>query len=92
VTLDRALALEQVHDVVIREHLEFDVTRAIDEPLDVKGSITEGRQRFPPRLRDRLAESGFIASGLHPDAAAALRWFEKERKTNAACGVHDCSV
>ena len=72
--LNRALALEEVHDVAVcvGQDLELDVARAVDQPLDVQGAVAKGRERFAPRLRDRGQQLRLAAHGLHPDAAAAF--------------------
>ena len=52
--LDGALALPEMHDgaVGVGEHLDLDVPRLRDVPLDVDGGVAEGR----PRLRARGAQ------------------------------------
>ena len=41
--LRRAFALEQVHRVAVRigEHLDLHMPRALDQPLDIQGVVTE---------------------------------------------------
>ena len=54
--LQRALALEEVHDVavVVAEHLQLDVARPFDELLDVERAVAERRRRLAPRRRNQL--------------------------------------
>ena len=56
--LDRAFALEQVHDVavIVRENLDLDVPRPLDQPLDVERAVAERRGRLAPRRLDRLVD------------------------------------
>ena len=58
--LDRALALAEVHDgaVVIAEHLELDVARALDVLLDVDVADAERRLGLALRGLERLAQLG----------------------------------
>src|SRR5678815_1226727 len=72
--LDRAFPLEQMDDVAVcvGQDLELDVPRAVDEPLDIKGSVTESDERFAPRLPDCAQELRVVPDGLHADAASAF--------------------
>ena len=83
--LNRAFALEQMDDVavMIGEDLEFDMTRPLDQSLDVERAVTEGRDRFASGLRDRRDEDVLVARRLHPDAAAALGRLEQHGKADA---------
>ena len=56
--LDRAFALEQVHDLAVRvaEDLHLDMARRVDEALEEDGAVAERGRRLPPGARDRLGE------------------------------------
>src|SRR5207249_2746305 len=47
--LNRALALEEVHDVAmpIAEHLNFDMLGMVDEPFNVERAVSERGRRLP---------------------------------------------
>ena len=64
--LHRALALEEVHDVAVRvgEDLNLDVTRPLDQPLDVERAVAERRASLraaragsPPQISPRRAHA-----------------------------------
>ena len=71
--LDGALALEEMHDVAMRvgDHLDFDVTRLLDEAFDIQRAVAERRQGFAPRGADRFAAAAFVRHDPHAFAAAA---------------------
>ena len=73
--LHRAVALEEVHDpaVIVGEHLHLDVSRFLDEPLDVERAVAERGGGFAPRRLDRLVDLAGVAHAAHPLAAAAGR-------------------
>jgi hypothetical protein len=85
-TLDRAFAFEQVHDaaVVIRQDLDFDMPRPVDEALDVQRAVSERRGRFATGLFDAGAERLLVSNRFHPDAAAARRRLQKNWESDAA--------
>ena len=70
--LDRALALEQVHDVAVpvREHLDLDVARLLDELLDVEPVVAEGGACLAARPRDGLRD---LALACAPAACPCRR-------------------
>ena len=76
--LDRALALEEVHDVAVRvgEDLDLDVARPLDQPLDVERAVAERGLRLAARRRNRfgqrLSASRAIRMPLPPPPADAL--------------------
>ena len=53
-SLDRAFALEEVHDVTVMvgDDLELDVTRPLDETLDIQRAVAECGLRLAARLRN----------------------------------------
>src|SRR5205085_7385790 len=73
--LDRALALEQRHDVAVRvrEDLDLDVPRRLDVTLEEDRRVPERARRLPARAFDRVGEVGFAAYDAHPATAAAGR-------------------
>ena len=83
--LNRALALEEMHDVavMIGQDLELDVARLLDQTFDVERAVAERGRRLPPRLRDRAGQRRLIANRLHPDAAAAFRGLQQHGKADA---------
>ena len=89
--LDRALALEQVHDgpVSIAKDLELDVTRASDQPFDVERAVAEGGLGFAPGLGDCRRQTGGVVHRFHADAAAPLGRLQQHGKADAAHGLHD---
>ena len=86
--LDRALALEQMDDVIVMigEDLKLDMARPLDETLDVQRPVAEGRHRFTSRLRDRREQHILVAGRLHPDTAATLGRLQQYRKADTASG------
>src|SRR5262245_32990448 len=92
--LNRALALEEMHDVpvMIGEDLELDVTWLVHEALDIQRAVAERRDRFAPCLRDRFGQLRRVANGFHADAAAALRRLDEYRETDAHRGCRNRRV
>ena len=78
--------------MVVQQHLDFDVTRALDEPFDVQRSVTEGRDGLASCLRDRIRQLGLVAHGLHADAAAAFRRLDEHREPDPPGCVGDRRV
>ena len=70
-TLDRAVALTEVHDVavLVGDHLHLDVTRALDELLHVDHVVAEARERF--RLGRMVGGDQLIRIVNDPHTAAA---------------------
>ena len=89
--LYRAFALEEMNDVamIVREHLEFDMPRPIDEPLHVQRAIAERGRRLASRLLDARRKRPFLANGLHPDAAATGRRLEENGEADVEGGRGD---
>ncbi len=69
--LNRALPLEQVHDVAMRvaEDLNLDVPRRFDVRLDEQRAVAKGCQRFLPGCLQERGETpqprGRCASPVH---------------------------
>ena len=85
--LDRALALEQVHDVavVVGEDLDLDVARPLDQPLDVERAVAERRRRLAPRRLDRFRRVAPVRRhDAHALAAAAGRRLDQDRDSRSA--------
>jgi hypothetical protein len=82
--LDRTFALEQMHDpaVAVGDDLKLDVTRVLDQPLDVERSVAEGGRRLTTRLCDRRQQRRLVAHRFHADPAAALGGFEQHRQAD----------
>ena len=72
-TLDRALALAQVHDgaVMIAEDLELDVARRLEVALDVDVAVAEGRLGLALGGAQRVRELAGRLDDAHAAAAAA---------------------
>ncbi len=77
-TLDRALALAEVHElpVGVAEDLDLDVAGARDVALEEDAIVAEAARRLAPRRRDRLVELAPRASTMRmplpPPPAAAF--------------------
>jgi hypothetical protein len=80
-TLDRALALPEVHDgpVMIAEHLELHVPRTLDVFLDVDVADAECGLRLALRGFERLAELAGGPDDAHASPAAAGHGFDDDR-------------
>jgi len=83
-SLDRALALAQVHDVAerIAENLNLDVAAVLDVGLDKHRAVTERRGGLARRRLDRLREVGLAAHHPHAPAAAAGGGLDQRRHVN----------
>ena len=79
--LDRALTLaERDHLAVrVREQLDLDVARSLDEALVVHGVVAECRLRLPLGRGGCLLELGRVADDPHAAAASAGRCLDHER-------------
>ena len=97
--LDRALALEQVHDVAVRvaEDLDLDVPRGFDVGLDEQRAVAKGGLRFLARGFQQLGELARPARTMRmprpPPPAEALieqRPAERLRPARSTCSA-DCS-
>ena len=100
-TLQRALALAEVHDgaVGVGEHLHLDVARPLDESLDEQRVVAEGGERDAAGRRQCGGEFVGIAGDLHALAAAARRRLHEQREADGRgrgdegrvveCGVGD---
>ena len=71
--LQRAVALEEMHDAAVRvaEHLDFDVARGGDEFLDQHAGIAENRLGFALRSLERGREVDVGVDAAHTAPAAA---------------------
>ena len=76
--LHRAVALAEMHGVAvaIREHLELDVARVLEEFLHVDLVVAERGQRFGARDRHGVEQRGVAVDDAHAAAAAAGRGFD----------------
>src|SRR5262249_2051106 len=83
--LERALALAERPDaaVLIREHLEFDVPRALDELLHEDVGVLEADLGFLRRLSERPRDFFFGADDPHSASAAAAGGLEDDRETDS---------
>ena len=84
--LDRAPALAEVQrvPVPVREHLDLDVARFLDEPLDEDAVIAEARPHLAPRALEALAAFGVVAGDPHPLAAVSGARLEHHRIVDLA--------
>ena len=80
-SLDRAVPLAEVDHVPVpvREHLDLDVARILDEPLDVDGRVGEVLLPLPRRGVERTLGFAGLADDLHALAAAARGGLDDER-------------
>ena len=78
--LDRALALEGVHDVAVgvAEDLHLDVPAALQVALEEDGRIAERRRRLVARGGHRLEQVVGLADQAHALAAAAGRGLDEQ--------------
>src|SRR5688572_18770961 len=79
--LQRAVALAEVHDVtvVVREHLDLDVARLLEELLHVDLGVAEGRERLALRDHDGVQQRGVAVHDSHATTAAAARGLDDHR-------------
>src|SRR2546421_5929081 len=84
--LHRAIALAQVDDVAVRvrQHLEFDVPRPLQEFLQVDLIVAESRARFGLRDTDRVQERGLGVHDAHAAPAAAAGCLDDHRVADVA--------
>ena len=82
--LQRAVALEEVHDVAggIGQQLDLDVARAHERLLEVDGAVAERRRRFAARLLQRGGEARRVGHEPHAAATAAVRRLDEEREAD----------
>ena len=73
--LDRTFALEEVHDltVLVAEHLYFDVTRPVDQPLHVQRAVAERGCCLAARRLSGFENLGGLPDAAHAFAAATCR-------------------
>ena len=76
-SLDRALALAKRHDiaVLVSEHLELDMPRALDEFLEVHFAAAKCGACLGPSLLKCAFQVARIAHDAHAPPAAAHRRF-----------------
>ncbi len=79
--LNRAIALADGQHVaeVIGQHLNFDMARAIDKPLQVDIAIAKRRLGFRLRQRQRAHEIGLVPDDPHAAATAAGDRLDQQR-------------
>src|SRR5437762_6189950 len=79
--LDRALALEEVHGVAMRigEHLDFDVPRPLDQPLDIERAVAESALCLAARGGNGFRNGAGLARDAHAFAATAGRRLDEDR-------------
>src|SRR4029077_16278575 len=79
--LHRAVALAEVNDVAVavRQHLEFDVPRALQEFLHVHLVIAEGGVCLGARDADRVQERSVGVHHAHAAPAATARGLDNDR-------------
>ena len=72
--LQRAVALEEVHDVAagVGQQLHLDVARAHERLLDVDGAVAERGRRLAAGLLDRSRQPLRIGHQAHAAPAAAV--------------------
>src|SRR5439155_1830459 len=85
-TLDRALALAEMDHVAVAvaEHLDLDMARLLDVPLDVHGGVAEGRARLRARRAEGAGQLAGSADEPHPLAAAAHGRLDHDRVPHLA--------
>ena len=79
--LDRAVALEQMHDIAVRvaQNLDLDMARALDQLFQIDLVLAESRLGLPLRFGDLALEILFRADHAHAAAAAAPGGFQHHR-------------
>ena len=79
--LHAAVALAELEDIAegIRENLNFDVFRVLDEFFDVDVAVAESLFRFGFRGVESLNEAGVIVGDTHAASAAARRSLDDNR-------------
>ena len=92
--LRRAVALEQVHGAAVRvgEHLDFDMARARDQPLDVEGIVAECGLRFVTRPGDRRREPVLGVDDPHAFSAPAGGGLDEQGKSGSLRGRFERGV
>src|SRR5437588_5344726 len=82
--LNRAFALAEIDTVavLVRHHLNLDVTRAVDVTLDVHVAILESSGRFGRSSFQRVAEFSFGMDDAHATTATAAGRFHNYRIAN----------
>ncbi len=82
--LDRAFTLTQMHDVavLVREDLDLDVARPLDELLDKHAVVAEAGPGLRHRRHEALRDLASAVAHAHPLAAAARRRLDDDRKAD----------
>ena len=72
-SLNRTLSLAQVDDAARRicHHLKLDVSRSLDELLEIDRAVTEGGDRLALRALERVGEFALLLDAPHPATAPA---------------------
>ncbi len=92
--LDRAFALAEIDDraVPVGQHLDLDMPRLLDEPLDEDAVVAEAGLRLAARQDKAFARLRFVMRDAHALAAAAGRGLDHDRIADlggdADRGVH----
>ncbi len=83
-SLDRALALSEVHDgaVMIAKHLHFDVPRIIEILLNIDIGHAERRFRLAPRGTDGMTEFPCVPNHAHAASSPAGHGFHDDGKAD----------
>ena len=84
--LQRAVALEQVHDVAMRicKYLYLDVPAPFNETLEQHAVVTEGLGGLATRASERVGKLHGRAHDAHPLTAAARRGLDQQWKAHAS--------
>ena len=87
--LDRALPLEQVHDlpVGVGEDLHLDVPGALDQPFEEDRAVAERADRLPPRGGDRLGQLAGRGNDPHATTAPAEGGLDQHREPDLGLGA-----
>ena len=82
--LNTALALAQADHVamLVRQYLELDVARALDELLHVEIAVAECRRRLALRRLEHVRQLFLRADDAHAASAAARRGLDDHRETD----------
>ena len=83
-----AVALEQVTNVAVPvgHHLELDVSRPLEEPLEIDLRGPEAPLRHRPGATQHLEELPAVAGRQHADSPAAARRLDEDGKPDLPGG------
>ncbi len=90
--LDRAFALEEMDTAVMRvgQHLDLDMARALDQPLEEHRVVAEGRARLALRGLERSVELRGAFDHAHALAAAAGASLDQQREADPRALAAQC--